>query len=131
MALRFSLKISSLVRPLLLPLGVTRDRAYLELDERALLVRFGALFEEKIPIEAILEAREISWNVLQGVGLKLNLRGKVGVIGSTDGVISLRFREPIRVHALLVVSCEELCVSLEDPLGFLGAIRPLLAVGRE
>jgi hypothetical protein len=120
---RFAILITQISQFLMIPFGVTRRRAFVQLQHDHLHVRFGPMFDERIPLDNI-EAAELSrWPRWAGVGPRSNFRGAVGLVGSYGSVVKLTLKEPIDVHLFLVpVSCRRLYLSLERPESFLDAI---------
>jgi hypothetical protein len=107
----------------LIPFGVSSRRAYAQVHDGKLHVRFGPMFDEQIAVENIEEAAEARWPRWAGVGLRTNFRGTVGLISSYGKIVKLTFKEPIDVHLFVVpFKCRSLYVSLEDPDAFLKAI---------
>lgn len=120
---RFPILITELSRLFMIPFGVTGRRAYVQLEEGELRVRFGPMFDERIPVKKIEAAETARWPRWAGVGPRANLRGAVGLVGSYSNVVKLTFKEPIDVHLYVApVKCSRLYLSLEHPVAFLKAI---------
>jgi hypothetical protein len=121
-AQRFPIRRSLIWRPLLILFGGSRARSFVAIEDRALHLRFGWLFDETVPIAEVVEAVPAPWPLLGGIGWRTDLAGRVGLIGSTEGVVRLRLspRRPVRVP--FRAPCELLFVSLEQPLVFLEAL---------
>jgi hypothetical protein len=120
---RFQILITQLSQALMIPFGVTRRQAYAQLQDGKLHIRFGPMFNERIRIENIASAEMAHWPRWAGVGLRTNLRGSVGLVGSVGNTVKLTLKEPQPVHLFLFpAKCESLYMSLEDPEGFLEAI---------
>lgn len=122
MPTRFAMRRDPIWVPLLVPFGATASRSFAEIDGDALDVRFGFLFHERIPLAEIEQAEPIDWNLLRGIGWRTNLVDRVGLIGSTEGVVCLSLRAPRRMTMPLPVSCRALSISLADRDGFLSAL---------
>lgn len=120
---RFPILITQFSQLLMIPFGVTKRRAFVQLQDGVLHVRFGPMFDERIPLDNI-EAAEVSrWPRWAGVGPRTNLRGAVGLVGSYGNVVRLTLKEPMDVHLFVApVSCRRLYLSLEDPDHFLQEI---------
>jgi hypothetical protein len=115
----YQIAISSFFKPVLLPMGATRESSFVELEESALHVRFGFLFDQRIALSEIQSAEPIDWPVLAGIGWRTNFRGTIGLIGTTKGVVRIRLKEPRRIFFLLMpLKLRDLCVSLEEPRRF-------------
>ena len=54
--MRFPILISPLWRPFLLPFGATAERAFAEIEDGQLHVRFGALFDHRFPLDQVESA---------------------------------------------------------------------------
>lgn len=121
--MRFPIKITDnfLLEPVLHTFGVKPESSYVELAHDHLEVRMGAWFHETIPLAAVSKVAPSTWPWWGGLGVKLGHHG-VGVVGSTENVVVVQFREAQKVRVLLEVSATQLWVSLEDPDGFLKAI---------
>ena len=60
----------------------------------------------------------------RGIGWRTNFGGTLGLIGSLDGVVRLHLREPQRRRFFgIPMRVRDVYVSLEDPAGFLAALR--------
>jgi hypothetical protein len=120
--LHFPIRMDAWVRPLLLVGGATRENAWLELDEEDLAIHFGFLFGHTIPRSEIESAARREWPVWMGLGWRGGpiLGQLVGLIGSLEGVVEIRLRNPIPVWGLL--RCTRVAVSLEQPDEFLAAL---------
>ncbi len=120
---RFPLLITEFSQLLMIPFGVTRRRAYAQVQGGELSIRFGPMFDERISLRNI-EAAEISrWPRWAGVGPRTNFRGAVGLVGSYRNVVRLTLKKPIDVHLyFLPTSCRRLYLTLEHPDRFLEAI---------
>ncbi len=127
--MRFPIRMSPLWRPLLLPFGGTSQRSYVELEDGALHVRFGWLFDHRFPLSQVEAASPSHWPLLGGIGWRTNFRGTVGLIGTYANVVEIRFKERQRVRMLLPTSCERLYLSLQKPHDFISALQEATAVG--
>jgi len=128
---RFPILITQLSQPLMIPFGVTRRRAFAQVQDGKLHVCFGPMFDERIPLDNI-EAAEVSrWPRWAGVGPRTDFRGRIGLVGSYSNTVKLTLKKPVDVHLfVLPVTCHKLYLSLEDPDAFAqeiskpGAARP-------
>ena len=118
----FLIRMDAWARPFLLAGGATRENAYVELDEEDLAMQFGFLFGHTIPRSEIVSSAKRAWPIWMGVGWRAGpIMGRlVGLIGSTEGVVEIGLRNPIRVWGLL--QCTRIAVSLEQPDEFLAAL---------
>jgi hypothetical protein len=120
---RFPILITELSQLFMIPFGVTRKRAFAQVQDGELRVRFGPMFDERFSLKNVETAETARWPRWAGVGLRTNLRGSVGLVGSYKNVVRLTFKEPVNVRLyLLPVQCRKLYLSLEHPDRFLEAI---------
>lgn len=128
---RFPILISNLGALLLMPLGVSRRQAMIQLRDGKMRVEFGPMFDETFDLEAVEGVETASWPVWAGIGPRMNLRGAVGLVGAYRNIVRVRFKEAQRVRLFVVpVSCRRLYVSLEDAQGFMDAVEEHLAARR-
>ncbi|HEY5626190.1 MAG TPA: hypothetical protein VIT93_06850 [Dehalococcoidia bacterium] len=120
---RFPILITEFSKLFMIPFGVTRQRAFAQVKDGELRIRFGPMFDERISLRNI-EAADVSrWPRWAGMGPRTNFRGAVGLVGSYSNVIRLTLKKPVDVHLyLLPTSCRRLYLSLEHPDRFLEAI---------
>jgi hypothetical protein len=121
--MRFPVSITEnfLLEPILHTFGVHQESSYVDLEADALHVYMGTWFNERIPVDTIAALAPSDWPWWGGLGVKLHHHG-VGVVGSTEGVVNLKLKEPRPVRVLAVVNVEQLWVSLVDRDGFLTAL---------
>ena len=119
---RFPILISPLWRPLLWPFGATADRAYVDIEDGEIHVRFGRLFEHRFPVDEVEGVGPAHWPLWAGVGWRTNFRGTVGLIGTYVSIVEVRFKETQRVRMLLPVPCKRLVLSVEEPREFIAAL---------
>jgi len=120
---RFPMLIGTLGRVLLIPFGVTRQRAFVEIREDELHVRFGPVFDHRFPLSEIEEAVPAVWPFWAGIGPRANFGGAVGMVGAYANTVMMRFKTPQEVRLFVIpVSCQRLYVSLEDPEAFMAAL---------
>ena len=123
---RFPMRLDPWWRPLLLAGGATQGNSYLEIEHEALTVRFGMLYQETLRLADIESVGEADWPVWMGIGWRIGFGERFGLIGSYDGVVEMRLREPLRVWRF--ANCTRLAVSLEDPVAFAGALNAKVGV---
>jgi hypothetical protein len=121
--MRFAIKITDnfLIEPILHTFGTTRETSYLALDGGHLEVSMGRWFHERIALDQIATLAPSDWPWWGGLGVKLGHHG-VGVVGSSENIVNIRFKTTQKVHVLAVVEVEQLWVSVEDRDGFLAAL---------
>ncbi len=121
--MRFPILISPLWRPLLLPFGGTPARAFAELEDGQLHVRFGWLFDHRFSLGDVEAASPSHWPVWAGIGWRTSFRGTVGLIGTYVNIVEVRFKEPQRVRMVVPMTCRRLYLSLDEPRDFITALR--------
>lgn len=117
----FPIRIAPLLTPLLWPFGVRGPKAVASLEDGRLRLQFGALFDHSFPLTDIEHISRSSWPWWMGMGLRIGLDRKLGLIGSLQGILCIHFREPVRVQSLVPLRCQDLYLSLEDPDAFITA----------
>jgi hypothetical protein len=122
MTKRFPILISPLWRPLLIPLGVTAERAFAEIKGDELHVQFGALIDYRFPLEQVEGVALSRWPLWAGIGPRANFRGTVGLVGTYVNVVEVRFKEPQRVRMIAPAPCKRLFLSIEEPHAFIAAL---------
>jgi hypothetical protein len=121
MAERFAIRIDAFWRPFLLIGGAGRENSYVEIAEDSITARFGWLFNQTIPRDEIESAELVPWPWWAGIGLRLlYFNGGVGLVGSYDGVVEIRFRQRRRLWGF--TGYRRLAVSIEEPERFLQAL---------
>jgi hypothetical protein len=118
--MRFAIRIDPVWRPLLLLGGATPENSYVEVTDERVTFAFGLLFLRTFPRSEVAGVESRHWPLLMGVGWRSDLRGTIGLIGSYEGVVEVRLAHRSRVW--WVFPCDRICVSLEDPNGFMGAL---------
>jgi hypothetical protein len=120
---RFPILITRISQLFMVPFGVTRNRAYAQLQDGQLHIRFGPMFDERIALKNIEAAEAARWPRWAGVGARTNFRGAIGLVGSYNNVVRLTLKEPVDLHLFVVpVSCRRLYLSLEHPERFLAEL---------
>ena len=119
--MRFQIRVDPVWRPFMLIGGATRENSYAEVTDDGITVCFGLLFKRAIPFGDVKEVFARSWPFLYGIGWRSNLRGVIGLVGSYSGVVEIRLNE--RSRAWGVFPCDRIGVSLEDPEGFIAAVK--------
>lgn len=127
--MRTAIHRSNWVKPLLWLFGGTDARSYVEIEGDTLHVRFGFLFDERIPIADIVLIERQEWPLLAGIGWRTNLIDSIAVVGSRSNVVRLKLSPRRWMKVLLPVHVESLYVSVDDPDAFVSEIRRRLATG--
>lgn len=122
--MRYALKITDnlLLEPVMRTFGATPEVCYAEIGNGVLEVSMGRWFFEKLPLDDVARVRRADWPWYGGLGVRLLGHGVVGVVGSLEGIVAVHFKTPQKIHAVVVVECTELRLSLEDPDGFIRAL---------
>ena len=120
--MRFPIRRVRWAVPLLSLFGATAGRSYVELTEDKLVARFGWLSHYTFPIADIESAARRSWPWFQGIGWRTSFRGTLGLIGSYDNVVEVRFKRRRSLWMVLPLPCDRLAISLRDPDAFLEAL---------
>lgn len=81
----------------------------------------GAWFDESFPVAKIASVAPSDWPWWGGLGVKLHHHG-VGVVGSLDGIVHLRFAEKVKARVLVQLEIEQMWVSVEDRDAFMKAV---------
>ncbi len=118
----FSIRRDPTWRPLLVLFGGSADDSYVEITNESVRFRFGRWFDRTVPRSNIEVASRREWPWWMGVGWRTDMRGLVGLIGSSMGVVEVKLREPARRWGIF--PCESIAVSLDDPIGFIEALTP-------
>ena len=119
---KFPLLLSGRWRILLVPFGVTQERAFAQVGERELRVCFGPLFDYRFPLAEVETVAPRRWPLWAGIGPRVDFRGMVAFVGAYENAVEVRFKERQRMRMLVPVPCERLIVSLEDPEAFIAAL---------
>lgn len=121
--MRFPLKITHnfLLEPVLHTFGVNPETSYIELGDTTLEVSMGKWFHETIPLASVSALAPSEWPWYGGLGVKLAHHG-VGVVGSTEEVVNVKFKQPVKMHVIAVVEAEQLWLSVEGAEAFLRAL---------
>jgi len=119
---RFPVLIRGRWWPLLIPFGVTQERAFVQVGERELRVCFGPLFDYRFPLGAVETVAPARWPFWAGIGPRVDFRGAVGFVGAYENVVEVCFKERQRVRMIVPVPCDRIFLSLEDPQGFVAAL---------
>ena len=123
--MRFQMRIDPPWRPLLAAFGAYSGNSYVDVRDDRLDVHFGLLFHEAIPRADVASAHVTLWPLLAGIGWRVTLGRRAGLIGSREGVVEVRLTQPRRMSLAFVPwpwHFAALCVSLEEPEGFIAAL---------
>lgn len=124
--MRYAIRRSALLRPLAFAFGGTKGQSFVDVEDGALRLRFGPLFDETLPLDAIDGVEAADWPLLGGLGWRTNFVDTLGLVGSYDGVVRIRLKERVPVRMLLPLKVDRVYVSLEDPTGFVAELRSRL-----
>lgn len=116
----FPMKIDAAWRIPMALIGATPSSSYAEVTDDNVRFRCGLAFDRTIPRDEIAGVDQRGWPWWMGIGLRTNLRGLIGLIGSTDGVVEVLLRT--RSRAWGVFPCNRIAISVQDPEGLVAAI---------
>lgn len=124
---QYAIRRDTLWKGPLLLIGATASRAFVELDDEALTVRFG-LAEERIPLAVVRSADPKRWPILYGIGIRIG-PGGIAYVGSRFGVVHVTFSEEQRFQVFFGWRSrfDGVYVSLEEPEAFLADLRSRIA----
>jgi hypothetical protein len=117
---RFMMRLDPAWRPLFWPFGAAQPSSFVEVEEAKVRFKFGYLFDRSVQREEIESAYRRDWPWWMGIGWRSNLRGVIGLIGSTRGVVEVQLRGKTRSWG--VFPCDRIAVSVQDPDGFIAAL---------
>jgi|HubBroStandDraft_2_1064218.scaffolds.fasta_scaffold746083_1 hypothetical protein len=118
--MRFPIKITEnfLLEPIMKVFGAGPAQSFVELGEDSFEVQMGIWFHETFPLPVVSAMGPSEWPWWGGLGVKLHHHG-IGVVGSTDNVVNVKFTTPQKATAVVRVDCSQLWISLVDREGFL------------
>ncbi|MBK9258280.1 MAG: hypothetical protein IPM54_00405 [Polyangiaceae bacterium] len=125
--MRTSIHRSNWLKPLLWLFGGTEDRSYVEIEGDTLHVRFGFLFDERVPLDKITSVEREKWPIIAGLGWRTNLIDSIAVVGSYSNVVGLRLSPRVPMWLVRRMNVESLYVSVDDPDAFVDEIRRRIA----
>lgn len=130
--MRFEIRRSQILTPLLSLLGGTRDASYVEVGDEGLHCKFGFLFDETFPYAEILRVERDRWPWYGGIGWRTSLAGQIAIVGSLEGVVRIDLTPGRKARLILMLPCRQLFVSLERADDFVRVVRERLqeAAGR-
>src|SRR3712207_1765470 len=122
--MRYRMRLDLAWRPLLALFGGTSEDSFAEIRDDAVRFRFGWAFDETVPLTEVADARPTTWPLWAGIGWRITMRGRIGLIGSRRGVVDVRLRSARRVRLVIIPwRCRGIAVSLIDGEGFVTALR--------
>lgn len=116
----FRMRLDRPIRPLLLLFGGAPSNSFVDMTDEVVHFHFGFVFDRTIPRSDVESVSRRSWPWWMGMGWRSNLRGVIGLIGSTQGVVEVKLRK--RQRAWGVFPCDRIAVSLEDPERFMAEL---------
>jgi len=119
--MRFQIRVDPVWRPFVFIGGATRRNSYVEVTDEGVHFRFGLLFDRTVPFSDVKDVFPRSWPLWYGIGWRSNFRGVIGLVGSYTGAVEVRLSK--RGRAWGVFPCDRIAVSLEDPEGFIAAVK--------
>lgn len=124
MAETFRFEISAAYAPILALLGVSRDRAVVEVGPDRLRARFG-FFRLETPIGNVVDAavREGPFSPLKAIGVRYSFEdGSVTFGSSTGSMVEITFEHRVTVRPPGLTRHPALWVSVADPRGLRRAL---------
>lgn len=124
--MRYPIHISTISKPVLKLFGM--GGSYVELTADALLFHFGTA-HERVPLAEVAEVSRRKWPLYYGIGARIVPGQGVGYVGSTEGVVQIRFANPRPMNVwgpFRLSAAESVSVSLEHPDVFIDALRAAL-----
>ena len=118
---RFNIRRDIVWKAPLLIIGATEANSYVELRDEDLVARFG-VHESRLGLSDIISAQTKEWPIWNGIGIRVGPGKRLGLVGSTEGVVELELKPDTHVK-FLGITCTSLAFSLEDPQGFLEALQ--------
>jgi hypothetical protein len=119
--MRFPIRIDRIWRAPVLIGGATKQNSYVEVTDGEVSFRYGALFNRTMPKSEIVDAYTREWPWWYGIGWRSDLRGVIGLVGSYQNVVEVKLAS--RSRAWGVFPCDRIAVSVEDPAGFIAAVK--------
>jgi hypothetical protein len=121
--MRFPIKITEqfLMEAILKTFGAGPAQSWVELGPDSFEVQMGIWFHESFPLSAVSTLGPSEWPWWGGLGVKLHHHG-IGVVGSTENIVNVKFKTSQKARAVVMVDCEQLWISLVDRDGFLSAL---------
>src|SRR5215510_1386916 len=118
--MRFPIKITEnfILEPIMHTFGAKPESTYADIHDGVLEVSMGVWFSEKLPLSEVSAIAPSDWPWWGGLGVKLHHHG-VGVVGSTEGIVNVKFKTPQKARVIVQVDCNQLFLSLEDAEGFM------------
>ncbi len=110
-------------------LGRSVGDAFAEIDDEALRIKLGVLFDETIPLEEIAKVRTRPWKLLAGLGVRTNMRDMIAIVTKAGQVAELSLWRPLRlpvIPKLYHVRAQRLLVSPEKLDDFINEVRARL-----
>jgi len=130
MATRYPIRIGSRSRLFLrIAFGVTPERAFAEIADGTVLVRFGR-FEFTAPVAQVVRWRiEGPWRWITAIGVRMSVRHHdISFCGSPRGGVRLDFRAPVKWRFLNVPAAY---YGVDDLEGFAAELAALGIEGRD
>jgi hypothetical protein len=118
--MRFPIKITEafLFETIMKTFGAGPEQSFVEVGSDSFEVKMGIWFHESFPLSLVSELGPSEWPWWGGLGVKLHHHG-IGVIGSTENVVNVKFKTPQKATAVVQVNCQQLWISLVDRAAFL------------
>ncbi|MBV9282004.1 MAG: hypothetical protein JOZ41_18145 [Chloroflexi bacterium] len=120
---RFAFRFSSWMLPFAWLIASGPGQSWVEVTKDEVRVRMGVGFRARIPRRSIARADRHP-DMWSAIGIHTRFRGTWIVNGSPSGMVVLDIEPPVRAHTFgIPIRLKRLLVSLEDPEGFLAALK--------
>lgn len=117
---RFPMRIDTAWRIPMAVVGASPSNSFAEVMDGAVRFRCGLGFDRTISRDEIAGVDQRGWPWWMGIGLRTNLRGLIGLIGSSEGVVEVLLRTKRREWG--VFPCDRIAISVQDPEGLVAAL---------
>lgn len=119
---KFNIKIDTLWSIPLLLVGASQEKSFVEICDADLHIKMG-VGDERIPFKNIASVTPHEWSLFYGIGHRIGYHG-IGYVGSTEGVVHIKLKQPQPFNMLLGMTMEmpSFYVSLVEPQKFIEEI---------
>lgn len=124
---KYPIRILRGLRPLFLLIGATPSRAFVEVDEDGLLLRFG-WWSDRIELDEVASVEPTRWRLAYGLGMRIAPKRTLGLVGSTQGAVAIELRGPRVFRVPFKMRFARLVVSFEEPELFVEMVRGRLSL---
>lgn len=123
--MRFAISYNALSRVFLTILGIGPGKAYVDVSEETVKARLGWSGSATMPRQAIARVERVDripWWL--GFGMHGSFRGTWALNGAGTGALKITMSRPASGRVLVLpIRATTVYLSLEDPAGFIAAVR--------